>query len=193
MAGYTQLVQRGGLRSNASAPGLVLAMVLLSLAMNMGCSRSPDDPRNLIEAAPIRVEAEQVMLTSPEVDCGVRSELWGPPTDPNQGRSVCPLMPAGRALRFDDDVVYTEPGQQSAYVQIRGRFPLTILEMVSANDGPESNTKLVTSRVGVRLDNPCFPNPLPIMGVRKGQFNQEEPPVMLFRLNGDWQLEKFVH
>lgn len=187
MPGYTQLAKRGRL-------GLVLGTVLLSAAMNTGCGPSKDDPRYMIEAAPLRVDAEQVMLTGIEVDCGVRAELWGAPTDPNQGRSICPLLPAGRALQFDDDVVYTEPGQQTSYVQIRGKFPLTVIEMVSAKDGPEGNTKLVASKVGVRVENSCFPNPLPIMGVRKGQFNQDDPPVLQFRLNGeDWQMEKFVH
>ena len=171
----------------------MLGIVLLSSTMNLGCTRASDDPRGMIEAVPVRVDAEQVMLTSGEVDCGVRAELWGPPTEPNQGRSLCPLLPGGRALQFEDDVVYTEPGQQSAYIQIRGKFPLAVIEIVSAKDGPDINTKLVESRVGVRVGNSCFPNPLPIMGARKGQFNQVEPPVMLFRLDRDWQMEKFVH
>ena len=133
------------------------------------------------------------MLMPAEVDCGVRSELWGPASPPNQGRSSCPLLPAGRALQFDDDVVFSDPGYRSSYVQVRGTFPLGVLEIVNAKDGPEDNTKLIELRVGVKIDNPCFPNPLPIMGARKGQFTQDFPPLMLFRLDTTWQMVKFVH
>jgi hypothetical protein len=31
------------------------------------------------------------------------------------------------------------------------------------------------------------------MGVRKGNFTQDNPPILLFRLRDGWQLEKFVH
>jgi hypothetical protein len=39
----------------------------------------------------------------------------------------------------------------------------------------------------------CFPNPLPIMGLRKGQFTEDYLPVLQFRYDNGWQLEKFVH
>src|SRR5579885_1534576 len=98
---------------------LVLGIVLASLTLLVGCTADPNDTtRSMIEATPVKVEAEQVMLASGEVDCGVRSELWEAPGTPNQGRSFCRLLPAGRALQFEDDVVYTDPGYRSSYVQV---------------------------------------------------------------------------
>jgi hypothetical protein len=52
---------------------------------------------------------------------------------------------------------------------------------------------LVEAKVGVKIDNACFPAPLPIMGLRKGQFTQDYSPVILLRLDGGWQMDKFVH
>jgi len=173
---------------------LVFSIVLVSSMITVGCASDPNDKtRLMIESTPVNVEAEQVMLAPGEVDCGIRTELWGPATSPNQGRSFCPLLPAGRALHFDDDVVLTDPGYRSSYIQVRGTFPLGVQEILSTKDGPEKNTKLVETRVGVKVDNPCFPNPLPIMGIRKGQFTQDFAPVMMFREGDPWQMEKFVH
>ena len=62
-------------------------------------------------------------------------------------------MPAGRGLQFDDDVVFTEDGYRSPYVQVRGTFPLGVLEIISTKDGPEKNTKLVELTAGSR----CLP------------------------------------
>src|SRR5579884_2258111 len=97
--GKQQTKQRAVLQRSS----LALTSLLLSSLISVGCTASAnDDAKSIIEAAPVKVEAEQVMLAPAEVDCGVHAELWGPPTDPNQGRSICPLMDAGRALHFDD-------------------------------------------------------------------------------------------
>src|SRR5437588_615837 len=117
-----QITRSTGLASMTS--GLVLSVVLISSMTSVGCGNDVSDKtRAMVEAAPVRVEAEQVMLTAGEVDCGARADLWGPAAPPNQGRSFCPLTPAGRALKFEDDVVYTDPGYRFSYVQVRGTFP----------------------------------------------------------------------
>jgi hypothetical protein len=172
----------------------ICAVLALSLA-SVGCINDFNDgkTKNIVEGSPVKLDAEQVMLTRNEVECGAQNDLWGPASAPNQGRSICSLLPAGRALKFDDDVVFTEPGYRSSYVQIRGTFPLAVLEIENSKDGPEQETKLVEMKVGVKIDHACFPNPLPIMGLRKGQFTQDYLPVVLFRLDGGWQMEKFVH
>ncbi len=172
---------------------LLTAVTGASLA-TIGCNDfNPGKTANIIEANPVKLDAEQVSLTRDQVDCGIQAELWGAPTPPNQGRSVCPLLPPGRALKFDDDVVYSENGYHSPYVQIRGTFPLGVLDITNTKDGPDKDTKLVEAKVGIKVDHACFPNPLPIMGLRKGQFTQDYPPVIQFRLDGGWQMDKFVH
>src|ERR1051326_3501381 len=163
---------------------LLLGGVLVVSMASVGCASDPNDnTRSMIEATPVNVEAEQVVLAPGEVDCGVRAELWDAPSAQNQGGAICKLLPAGKALHFDDDVVYSDPAYRSPYVQVRGTFPLGVLEITSTKDGPEKNTKLVELKVGIKVNNPCFPNPLPIMGVRKSQFTQDFPPLMLFRVD----------
>jgi hypothetical protein len=183
-----------GLEGMSVTSRLLLGAVLAGTLFSVGCNDFNDGKtKNLVEAAPVRLDAEQVMLGRAEIDCGIQNELWGPPNPPNQGRSICPLTPAGRALKFDDDVVFTEPGYRSSYVQIRGAFPLGVISIENTKDGPEKDSKLVELKVGVRIDHACFPNPLPIMGLRKGQFSQDYNPVVLFRLDGGWQMDKFIH
>jgi hypothetical protein len=183
-----------GLEGMSMTPRLLLGAVLVCSLFSVGCNDFNDGKtKNIVEGAPVRLDAEQVMLGRAEIDCGIQNELWGPPNPPNQGRSICPLTPAGRALKFDDDVVFTEPGYRSSYVQIRGNFPLGVISIENTKDGPEKDSKLVELKVGVRIDHACFPNPLPIMGLRKGQFSQEYNPVVLFRLDGGWQMDKFIH
>jgi hypothetical protein len=174
---------------------LLLGAVLVCSLTSVACLTDFNDgkTKNMIEAAPVKLDAEQVTLTRGEIDCGIQTELWGPPSPPNQGRSLCPLTAAGRALKFDDDIVFTEPGYHSSYVQVRGAFPLGVISIENTKDGKEQDTKLVELKVGVKIDNACFPNPLPIMGLRKGQFSQDYNPVMLFRLDGGWQLDRLVH
>ena len=169
-------------------------VVVLSFSLD-GCLSDFNDGRthNIIEANPVRLDAEQVMLTVSQVDCGVQNELWEAPHQLNEGTARASLLAAGRALKFDDDVSVAEPGYRQPYVQIRGEFPLGVIEILNSRDGPEKETKLVDVRVGPKIDHPCFPGPLPMLGLRKGRFSEDYPPVILFRLDNGWQLEKFVH
>ena len=46
----------------------------------------------------------------------------------------------------------------------------------------------------VIIPHMCFPDPLPLLGVRKGRFSQDVHPVMQFRLlNDGWHFGKLVH
>ena len=167
------------------------AVVCLSAA---GCGEFNDGKtRNILEANPVRLDAEQVMLTYGQVNCGVQNELWDPPYTINEATQRANLTSAGRQLKFDDSVSVSEPGYRQPYVQVRGEFQLGVLDIINTKDGPDKDTKLVDIKVGVKIGHPCFPNPLPILGLRKGQFSEDYPPVLLFRLDRGWQLDKFVH
>jgi hypothetical protein len=170
--------------------GLALALSFLLAGCN---DFNEGKTRNIIEYSPVRLDAEQVMLNAPQLDCGVREELWDAPVQINEGVVRANLTARGRALKFDDDVSVAEPGYRHPFVQIRGEFPLGVIELINAKDGPEKDTKLVDLNVGVKIDHVCFPNPLPILGLRKGKFTDDAPPRILFRLDNGWQLEKFVH
>jgi hypothetical protein len=149
--------------------------------------------QGIMAVAPIHLDAEQVMLTNAQLDCGVQSDLWDPPGPLMQERSVARLQAAGRALHFDDDVVVSEPGYRLPYVQIRGDF------MLQLGDGPNTKDegadgRLVDGKLMVLMPHMCFPDPLPILGVRKGKFSEDANPVLEFRLlNDGWHFMKLVH
>ena len=148
----------------------------------------------MIGPGPIHLDAEQVMLSGDQVDCGVRSDLWEAPTPSyGGGRSSARLLEAGRKLHFDDDVVFSEPGVAQPYVQIRGDFPLQLADdAIIRDDGPDG--KLVEGRVLVAISHACFPGPLPMLGVRKGKFVEDSSPILKFSRDGnDWHFVKITH
>jgi hypothetical protein len=79
------------------------------------------------------------------------------------------------------------------YVQVRGDFNLAAPDILSDKDGPEPNTRLVFARLSVPIPHSCFSDPLPMLGVRKGNFSEDVPPVVLFRFNNAWTVDRIVH
>jgi len=148
-------------------------------------------------ARPLRLDAEQVSLTGQQFDCGVQNDLWDAPSGSvvpgSTERSVAHLLAAGKALHFDDDVVVAEPGYHQPYVQIRGDFMLQLGDVGTIKD-IDPDTKEADGKLAVIVPNMCFPDPLPVLGVRKGKFSQDVNPVMQFRyVDNNWQFTKLVH
>lgn len=177
------------------------AVICLTFAAT-GCTQTdfPDTKAQaIISSAPIHLDAEQVSLTQSQVECGVQNELWEAPSGSGGGgvaaaaHSTARLLPAGRDLHFDDDVVVSEPGFRQPYAQVRGDF------MVQLADGPSirddgSDGKLVEGKLMVIIPQTCFARPLPVLGVRKGKFSEDASPVIEFRLQNDgWRFDKLVH
>ncbi len=175
----------------------VIALAVGLALVSTGCGQGDFNygkVGHLVEGAPIRLDAEYVMLNQGQVDCGVQEDLWDQPP-PLKGitgeRAVARLTDKGRALKFSDDVVLGEMRQP--YAQVRGDFNLQAIDIQSDRDGPDPGTKLVNIQIGVHIDNTCFPNPVLMMGVRKGNFTEDQVPVLKFRFDNGWQFEKFVH
>jgi hypothetical protein len=172
---------------------LIAALVAAISILCSGCGEGDFNygkVGKIIEAAPMKLDAEYVMLTGDQLNCGIQEDLWEAPVA-SGNRSVARLKDKGRDLKFSDDVSVGE--LRNPFVQIRGDIPLVALEISNDHDGPEANTKLVEGRIGANIQNTCFQSALPIMGVRKGNFTQDHPPVLLFRYNNGWQLEGFQH
>lgn len=146
--------------------------------------------KNIIEGSPMKMDAEYVTLTPAQVDCGAKEDLWDVPIQTG-ARSAARLTSKGRDLKFSDDVSIGD--MRLPYVQIRGDFMLAVAELTTMKDGPEKETKLVETKLGAIIQHSCFPNPLPMMGVRHGKFSQQDSPVLFFRYNNGWQVEKLVH
>ena len=176
---------------------LIAAAVGLSLSFAFcGCGSKEDfdggRAKEILESTPLNLDGEEVTLTSMQVDCGVQEDLWERPTQFSAERSTARLDQKGRDLKFNDDVVL-EPNRLP-YVQMRGAVSLQVDDASSIHDGDEKGTKLVAAKAGVKVPHTCFATPLPIMGVKKGNFQPDIAPTFLFRLRDDgWHVEKLVH
>ena len=177
----------------ALVAALCLAVVL------SGCRPSSDFSEDIargsIEYGKMNLEGEQVTLTDPQIQCGVQTELWDSPTTLSADHTTAHLTSKARDLKFNDDVIIHDPSSRVAYVQVRGEFPLQADSIVSIIDGEDKNSKLVEAKVSIKIDNPCFPNSLPLMGVRHGNFSADSPVVfhMHFDESVGWRVDKLVH
>jgi hypothetical protein len=160
--------------------------------MLAGCGSNASDPNSILESHPVRLDGEQVILDSGQLECGAREDLWivGPMSD---GRAVARLTQKGRDLRFSDDVQVGEPGVLVPYVQIHGSFAVKVLQMGPIRD-EDAFTKLIDAKVGVKIDHSCFQTILPVlMGIRHGHFDQSTNPVFRYRLDGEWLMDQVIH
>ena len=177
----------------ALVAALCLAVVL------SGCRPSSDFSEDIargsIEYGKMNLEGEQVTLTDPQIQCGVQTELWDSPTTLSADHTTAHLTSKARDLKFNDDVIIHDPSSRVAYVQVRGEFPLQADSIVSIKDGEDKNSKLVEAKVSIKIDNPCFPNSLPLMGVRHGNFSADSQVVfhMHFDESVGWRVDKLVH
>lgn len=150
--------------------------------------------QHIIESNPVHIDAEYVMLSSDILECGVQEDLWDPPP-PLKGlpgeHAFARLTDKARSLKFSDDVSIGDMRQP--YAQVRGDFNLLSLDIKGDRDGPEKDTRLVEVKLGIKIDHTCFPNPLWVMGVHKGNFTQDYVPVLLFRYDNGWQLDRIMH
>lgn len=176
-----------------------LVAALCVAALLSGCRPSTDFSEDIargsIEYGKMKLEGEQVTLTDSQIQCGVQSELWDPPTTLSADHTSSHLTSKARVLKFNDDVIIHDPSSRVAFVQIRGEFPLQADSIVSMKDGEDKNSKVVEAKVSVKIDDPCFQSPLPMMGVRHGNFSADSPVVfhMHFDESIGWRVDKLVH
>jgi hypothetical protein len=160
-----------------------------------GCTQKDfpaEKAQGLMQDRPVHLDAEQVMLTGTQLDCGVQSELWDPPASVGE-HTIAHLTAAGRQLKFDDDVMVGEPGYHQAYVQIRGDFPVLLADGPTIHEDGQYGRQ-VEGKLVVTVNHACFSDGLVLMGVRKGKFSQDALPVMHFSLENDgWHFDKVVH
>src|ERR1039457_1226822 len=170
-----------------------LSVVVGLAVITVSCgSNNEFDAKSILEADPVSLQGEQLTLSMKDVECGVQAELWDSPSQVSQQRTVARLNSKGRALNFSDDV--TMELNSRPYIQVSGAFPLQVNEVTEVAEGSENNTKLVTAKVRVKIQHPCFQNPLPVMGVKRGNFQHDRAASFLLRLNKDaWSVEKVVH
>ena len=160
--------------------------------MLAGCGSGGFDSSGLLESRPVRLDGEQVLLSPEQVSCGAREDLWDV-VPLGLERAVARLLPKGRDLQFSDDVQIGDPNIGAPYVQIHGSFSVKVLQAGSVRD-EDAFTKSADARVGVQIDHKCFQgNPLVVMGVRRGRFDQSANPVFRFKLDNEWLVDQVIH
>jgi hypothetical protein len=176
-----------------SAP---LAAAAVLSALLCGCGRNNFDEGRVVQVAtnrPFNLESEEVSLTDAEVGCGVENNLWDAPVEVPD-RTVARLSQKGRDLHFTDDISIGEAGYTQPHAQMRGNVSLAANQVLSIADGKEEGTKIVQVQLQVMIPHPCFPAPVPIMGIKRSRPTQGLPPTVEFDFTNDgWRLEKFIH
>lgn len=171
----------------------VLGLCLASVACHDKNQFDEGVVKNILESNAVNLDGEQVTITPTQLDCGVQSELWEAPAQVSQNRTTARLTSKGRELNFGDDPAM-EPSFHQPYAQVRGAFSLEVGDVSNIRDGQADDTKVADAKAGIKLQHACFPNPLPIMGVKHGVFREDTPVSFLFRRSDDgWHLEKVVH
>ena len=145
--------------------------------------------RNLLSHGTKQLDGEQVVLQQGQVGCGVREELWTYQAL-GESRGLGRLTEKGRALNFADDVQVE--ADANPFVQVRGQLPIQVSQVVQIRD-ENASTKIVEARVAVKINHPCFGNPLPLMGVRHGQFTANSPARFQLALNETWEYDRILH
>jgi hypothetical protein len=155
---------------------------------------SDDIAKGAIEAQPLKLEGEQVVLNDTQIQCGLQAEFWDAPTTLSSDHTTAHLTSKGRDLKFNDDLIIHDPSSRVPYIQIRGEFPIQVDSVVSSKDAEDKNEKLVEAKVSIKIDNPCFGN-VPLMGIRHGNFSADSPVVfhVHFDENAGWHADKLVH
>lgn len=177
-------------RTIPTLPALILCIFAAA------CSQQFNDEAIRIRAAerPVQVDNEQVSLNAGQLGCGVDNELWeGTPPADGTHSAVYRLTEKGRALQFSDDIYVNDPGYPAPFTQVRGKFFLQVDRVVTVDDAKDGS-KLVQAMVGVKIAHPCFPTPLPLMGIKKGKFAAEIAPTLKYENGEDgWWPTQLVH
>ena len=185
--------------NNMQTPRTALTVVLCLGVLLCGCKPSSefneDTARGAIEADKMKLEGEQVTLSDSQIQCGVQSELWDPPTSLSPDHVTSHLTSKARAVKFNDDVIIKDPSSRVAYVQVRGEFSFQVDSIVSIKDAEDKYAKVVEAKASIKIDDPCFQSPVPLMGVRHGNFSADSPVVfhIHFDENNGWHVDKLIH
>jgi hypothetical protein len=175
--------------------GLALVVMLSAFTVSCGGDTGALEDGMVagnVQAEPRELSSEMVTIDEKALTCAVENELFSAP-EQGGGRTIARLTEKGRTL-FSDDVSIGEAGFKHPYSQVRGKLPLQVPRVVKISNGSDNDTKIVEAMVSVVISHPCFPQPLPMLGVRKGRLSEDTPVTMEFdRVGSDWHFEKIIH
>jgi hypothetical protein len=171
---------------------LTVAVFLLALA---GCGSSEFDAgtaQEVLQAAPVGLQGEQILLTGEQVVCGDKEGLWHL-TSLGAGRAIGRLTEKGRALQLSDDVRVGDAGAPGPVVQVTGRLPVRV-QRIAVMKNENQRNKIIEARTTVVLEHPCFREPPVLLGVSNGQFSSSANPRFRLRRHDDqWTFDALLH
>ncbi len=157
------------IRTHRRLLGAVFGLCLASVACGSKTQFDEGVAKTILEANAVNLDGEEVSITSMQLDCGVQSELWETPAQVSTDRTTARLTSKGRDLNFGDDPAIESKFRQP-HAQVRGAFFLEVGEVSGVRDGETDGTKLVDAKAGIKLQHSCFPNAVPMLGVKHGEF-----------------------
>jgi hypothetical protein len=169
-----------------------LAAIVAVLAMSLltGCADAPFDieaAHSTIESQPLALSGEHVVLNGEQIACGARKGLWTVSEDIGLAR----LSAEGQAL-FGDDVRLRGKDTPGGTTPLRGTFPIKVFSIESLKDNA-IGVKIAEARVGVVLAHSCFPDPIPLLGIYRGNFSDEAAPRLRLEEAQGWAAVAVLH
>lgn len=151
----------------------------------------PEDAQSTIESGNLSLNGEQVLLSPSEVTCGEKRGLWIV-SQIDGGGAVGRLTGEGRDLGFGDDVRMGDRKYSNPYIQLRGSFPLKVQQITSMVD-ENPDVKVIEAKAGVVISHSCFPKPLPLLGIARGDFSEDAAPRIRLRHHNGWTADQILH
>lgn len=173
---------------------LSIAPLIVAGLLLAGCDSGVFDDeaaRALIESTKLKLSGEQVMVTPEQILCGQKKGLWI--IDQTDGGNALGRLEApGRDLLFGDDVRMGDHKFTNPYVQLRGDFDVKIKKFVKMTE-ENADVKVVEAKLGVIVKHECFPEPLPLLGIDRGDFSEEAAPRVRLRQHNGWTTDQVLH
>jgi len=171
-----------------------ITTLLLSGLILTGCDSGVFDEgaaQGVVEAAKIPLNGEEVLLTPDQVICGEKKGLWTV-DQIDGGGAIGRLTAAARALEFGDDVRMGEHKFSGPYVQLHGNFNVKI-EKVNKMTDENADVKILDAKMGAVITHECFDKPLPLLGIYRGDFSEENAPRIRLRQHNGWTADQILH
>lgn len=145
----------------------------------------------LIESSKLALSGEQVLLTPEQVLCGEKKGLWL--IDQTDGGNALGRLEApARELLFGDDVRMGDHKFTNPYIQLRGDFDVKIQKFIKLTE-ENAYVKVVEAKLGVIVKHECFPQPLALLGIDRGDFSEEAAPRIRLRQHNGWRADQVLH
>lgn len=171
-----------------------IAPLLVAGLLLTGCDSGVFDDeaaQALVESSKLALSGEQVLITPEQILCGEKKGLWI--IDQTDGGNALGRLEApARDLLFGDDVRMGDHKFTNPYIQLRGDFDVKIQKFIKVTD-ENPDVKVVEAKLGVIVKHECFPQPLPLLGIDRGDFSEEAAPRVRLRQHNGWRTDQVLH